>query len=166
MTYRGELPPQNLIFQLDPKMLIIDPKARGTWCTLPYPGHPQGCPNFGKKKGCPPDSGRFEELFQPPFYLVAECFDLKSHATKMKEKHPEWTEKQCRNLLYWQQSVKKKLKNKANNFKDQFLDVNLDLIESPEALGIDLFKTCEKIGISLKRHPDNVYKIMIVAKRK
>ncbi len=40
---------------------VIDYAVRDL-CQRPYPGHKKGCPNYGKKMGCPPHASRFENL--------------------------------------------------------------------------------------------------------
>jgi hypothetical protein len=156
-----------LIIELKPDQLVIDLKAHGYWCQLPYPGHPKGCPNFGKKQGCPPKAMIFSQTYQPPYYLISETFDIESHINKMKQLHPQWTQRQCRNLLYWQKSVNKKLREKSKQYLASLNDEHLMLLEIPEATGINIFETCRNVGIALEKLPEHqVTKIMIIAKRK
>lgn len=81
------------------------------WCKLPYRDHKYGCPNYGRDH-CPPH----RELFDPDpyvkFRLVYAEFDFKTYKERMRKKHPDWSERQVANLLYWQGSVKKMLKNR------------------------------------------------------
>ena len=82
----------------------------------------------------------------------------------MKVAHPNWTKRQARNLLYWQNGVRKRLRKKAKWVCRPFFgDIVLDI---PEAHGIDMFKTMEKAGIKLQRNPDMVTKVMLVGRRK
>jgi len=156
-----------LIIQLEPNQLVIEYKAHGYWCQLPYPGHPKGCPNFNKKEGCPPNVELFLETYQPPYYLITEIFDIESHIKKMKTRHPEWSERQCRNLLYWQKSVNKKLKDKSKRYLSSLDDDSMELIEIPEATGINIFQTCNNVGITIEKNPrKQVIKIMLIAKKK
>jgi len=146
--------------------IVLNKLAMGPWCKLPYPNHPKGCPNFNKKKSCPPNSKFFKALVEPPYFLVIQPFDIGAHIRNMKERHPEWSERQCRNLLYWQKGVVKRLKEKAEIFM-KYRNEDLMLLEVPEANGVDLFKTCEKVNIFLERNPKNIVrKIMIIGKRK
>ena len=140
--------------------LIFDRRARdGTWCKLPYPGHPKGCPNFPKCPANQPNAQRLDDL---SWHAVIEEFDLKAHAEKMAVKHPEWTERQCRNLLYWQGGVRKRLKEKALRAADLFFDV---VLEIPEASGINVFETMAHVGIHLRREkPDQIIKVMLIGK--
>jgi hypothetical protein len=153
-----------LIFEF--KKVILDEKAsNGTWCRLPYPNHPKGCPNYGKRESCPPFALPFNKLVQPPYFLVIEEFDIVAHAEEMKRRHPNWTERQCRNLLYWQKGVVKRLKEKSYGFAES-LGEEYVVLEVPEANGVDLFETCKRIGINLELYPqETIRKIMIVGKR-
>lgn len=144
--------------------VVYDKRARdGTWCTLPYPNHPKGCPKF---PACPKSAINFINLSGIGFrsfecFAVVEEFDLKAHAEKMKQKHPKWSDRQCRNLLYWQKSVMKKLREKSF---DEMCVATDRVLPIPEACGIDVFKTMERVGIKLERNPDFVRKIMIVVR--
>jgi hypothetical protein len=130
----------------------------GNWCCSQYENHPHGCPNF--KKGCTKTRPDFKEISNSyTWYAVIETFDLKAHAERMKIKHPHWTERQCRNPLYWQGTVRANLRNKTVVMQG---DIVLDI---PEACGINVFETMKKVGIILERKPDTVRKIMVVGKR-
>jgi len=141
--------------------VFFDSRARdGTWCTLPYPNHPKGCPNF---PDCPNDELSFMAYNYYEWFAVIEDFDLKSHSEKMQEKHPRWTKRQCRNLLYWQGGVRKRLREKAKKYAKE-IGAHI-LLQIPEACGVDLFKTMKEHGLELQRKPDMVHKIMILGRR-
>ena len=141
-------------------VVIYDERAKdGTWCKAPYPDHPRGCPNFPKCCEKQPDFKDFEGY---DWFAVIEEFDLKAHAEKLKEKHPGWTERQARCVLYWQNSVRKRLREKTAKFAvPLFGDI---ILEIPEACGVNLFATMAKHDLFLKTNPDIVYKIMMVGK--
>lgn len=148
------------------KDVVIDERARnGVWCQLPYPNHPRGCPNYGRRDTCPPRAPRFEDLLQPPFWLVAYPFDLRGHAEMMKEKHPKWSERQARCVLYWQGRVRKYLRLAIRDLREKLGDDYI-ILEIPEANGVNCFATCAKVGLYLKRNPDLVWKMMIVGRKK
>jgi hypothetical protein len=143
--------------------IILNDRARdGTWCTMPYPNHPNGCPNFPQ---CPQYRSDFNEFNGYKWFAIIERFDLEAHAKRMKEKHHKWSERQCRNLLYWQNSVRAKLRKRTQIFAYQ---TNADIIlEIPEANGVNIFGTMAKNGLLLKAHnPKIIYKIMFVGKKK
>lgn len=144
-----------------------DPMARGTWCALPYHGHPRGCPNLSK--GCIRDRPDFKDIARDyTWFAVVEEFDLNAHAKMMKLRHPDWTVRQCRNPLYWQGAVRAKLRAKAeyaagqiNEYGHYLKNENL-ILDIPEACGIDVFQTMAGVGVILDRTPDIVRKVMIV----
>jgi hypothetical protein len=141
--------------------VVIEPKAR-QWCKLPYPDHPKGCPNYGKRDTCPPKAEKFEKILNPPFYLVGVKFDLEAWANKLKEKHPNWSDRQARCCLYWQGKVRKVLKQACEHTNKFF---HGKILYVPEGNGVDVFKTCEKVGIHLDRNPKKyVWKIAIIGK--
>lgn len=163
--------------------IVLDERAQnGTWCKLPYHGHPNGCPNangtctkgisFAKlmpKLGEQINTMRTHWITYQ-WYAVVEEFDLKNHAAKMKEKHPDWTDRQCRNLLYWQNGVRSRLEKKAKIYRKQLAtepsgfchDWACHLIEIPEAHGVNVFETMAKVGVILQRNPDIVKKVMFI----
>lgn len=141
-------------------IIIIDYDCRN-FCTIPYPNHPKGCPNFNKNKECPPKVGFVEDIFDfdKDLFFVIEEFGLRAHMTLMKEKHPHWSVLQCRNLLYWQGGVRKKLKDKVKGF------IKPDMIYTllPEAMGVMVIDTAVKLGIPIEKTPENkVFKIALV----
>lgn len=146
-----------MILPLD-KVEINENARNGGWCKLPYPGHPAGCPNFPK---CIDEREDFKDLPTLKWFAIVTEFNLKEHAQRMKEKHPQWTEKQCRNVLYWQGKVRASLKRMSKEFAGPD-DIILDI---PEACGVNVFLTMKNHGIELKPRPDLVRKIMMVGKR-
>lgn len=143
--------------------IFYDKKARdGTWCRLPYPGHPKGCPNFPKCPAKHPDIQKLKGFY---WYAVIEKFNLQDHAKKMAAAHPKWTERQCRNLLYWQGGVRKRLTEKAIRAADPFYeDV---ILKIPEASGVNVFETMAHVGIQIQRNkPGQIIKVILIGKRK
>ena len=68
-----------------------------------------------------------------------------------------WSDRQCRNPIYWQGGVRSRLMKKAQRLNG---DIILDI---PEASGVDVFKTMAEVNIILeKSHPNIVRKVMIV----
>lgn len=148
------------------------------WCRLPYGENKKGCPNYGKKAGCPPSAPLVMSLIERPYYLVYQRFDLAAQEKRMKEKHPKWTARQARNCRYWQKKLVKELLNEAEGHL-----INLEytlgnawsslrsfvIVENPEGAGVNLFETCRRAGIILERdylHQQYVYKMVLIGKRK
>ncbi len=141
-------------------------RAKDLWCTLPYPDHPDGCPNYGSKEGCPPDTPFVFDILQEPFRLVGVRFDINKHMRRMKDRHPEWSDRKARCVLYWQNSVDKALREKAEKVASSFEDSKI--LMKPEAYGVSLFKTCRDAGIELETFPPKkyVWKLALVGKKK
>jgi hypothetical protein len=120
--------------------LVFDERIKD-WCKFAYPGHKKGCPNYlsPNKPKCPhntPMVYRFFDLHRG-LYFVVERFSLLNHVKKMKAKHPQWTERQLRNVLYWQNRPKSALKEQAKN--------------AMELLGADVYTTMRRHGLILER---------------
>lgn len=149
-----------------PELIRVDPvydvRARdGTWCKLPYPDHPKGCPNFPR---CPSEHIDFMNVRDLVWYAIIEEFDLAAYAQRMKLLHPEWTERNCRNLIRWQGGVRARLRRKAypdypNRPADRIV------LEIPEACGINVFETMKTVGIEIDRTPIIVRKVMLIGVR-
>ena len=142
--------------------VIYNPWARnGTWCKAPYPNHPKGCPNY---KRCLSNNPDFRTLFQTRsplgWYAVVDEFDLEAHAAHMKAAHPTWSGRQCRNPLYWQGKVMKRLREAAEAFLAS--SGGGTILEIPEACGVEVFETMAKAGVILERTPRIVRKVMLV----
>jgi hypothetical protein len=156
-----------LIIPID--ALSCDLRAmNGAWCTLPYPDHPDGCPNFNTRETCPPVTQSIQDIIDRPYYLVGIKFDLASHANRLKMKHPHWSERQARCVLYYQARLNKQLWAKAEVFTRQ-LGSDFIFVKKPEAHGVDMFTLCQKYRIHLAcdyLHQKYIYKFVIVGKQK
>jgi len=131
------------------------------WCQLSYPGHPKGCQNYGKKQGCPPDVSMIDEVLdmEKPYYFIYSEFDLAAHEKRMKEKHPKWSDKQARCVLYWQGAARKKLRRAIRDFYLNCKDIINSsgvryphmIWECPEAYGVNVYATAAAHGLKLER---------------
>lgn len=121
-------------------------------CTQKYHGHPKGCPNYGKKDVCPPNVPMFDQVFDisKTVYLIYTIFDIGGHAKRMKEKHPNWTEIQQYNLLYWQGTARKELKKNIEDFKKIYREKGYYVVLTPEAMGVNVNDTLKNTGINLE----------------
>lgn len=141
--------------------LIIDHRAR-EWCKLPYPNHPRGCPNYGKKYDCPPQVQLIENWLgdYKKLWLVCVSFDIESHAEEMLRRHPHWSDRQARCLLYWQPKVNKELARATWGFAIDRLN---GCSYCPEAMGVDVIKTARLAGLPIETNPRKiVHKISLV----
>jgi hypothetical protein len=162
------------IFQLRERDIVYNKDARnGKWCSLQYPGHEKknvkgrvtsGCPNQDE---CLKNAIDFKTAFinsasEITWFAVKEDFNLTAHINKMHWKHLDWSDRQCRCVLYWQNTVRKRLLNKTKEFVDLICaDYALEI---PEACGINVFATMANVGLILQttRNITTVHKIMLV----
>lgn len=143
--------------------LIIDHGAR-EWCTLPYPLHSRGCPNYGHKYGCPPKAPLVEDTIDldKPCWLVIIEFNLGSHIARMLSLHPDWSNRQARCVLYWQGGVNRELK--LRSFVARLEHPNTNIFFTPEAMGVHIIKTMQNLGFPIEMQPtQTVFKVALLA---
>lgn len=136
-----------------------------TLCRRAYPGHPHGCPNYGKgKEGCPPACKTIDKLIQldKPVWAVWNTFLLSAHVAVMRTRHPQWSERQLCNMLYWQSTARKALRNEIRRFFRQ-ADDKLVLVKNPEGAGVNMTSTMATVGINLEWPPTQIaYQIALI----
>ena len=145
------------------EILEVDYACR-SYCTNPYPNHPKGCPNFGKHKECPPQAPLVRDVFDfnKELLFITEEFNLSAHVEKMQRKHPHWSMRQCKNLLYWQGGVRKRLKEKTEEYIENGRRGQIYTL-IPEAMGVMVINTAIKAGIPIEKTPNfRVVKIALV----
>lgn len=143
--------------------LVINPKTQ-EWCCLPYPDHLNGCPKYDCSEKCPPGYHLIGQVLdiEKPIYIVAIRFNLGAQSRRMKTLHPDWTDRQCRCLLYWQGTVNKRLKQEVNKV---LVNKKLgNIVEfNPEGAGVNVTLTCFYSDIKLEWPPRKyVYKLALV----
>lgn len=147
------------VIELKPEDIVVVPLSRANkWCALPYHNHPRGCPNFDKCKEHLRKRVRADDIYNffMPMYLVYVEFDLKKHAIKMKKNHPDWSKRQCRNLLYWQRGVDRRLSKEIGRvFKKKDL-YKKGYLATAEGYGINTYATARNAGLKLERIRDNI----------
>jgi len=146
--------------------LIIDPKVRGL-CVKPYPNHKKGCPNYAKKKGCPPMCPVISETLDlsQPVYAIWNTFPIGEHVERMKAKHPDWTERQLYCCLYWQPKARKQLRQLVDEFCFAMRQ-SFTIVACPEAQGVNLTETMKGVGVELEWPPRiNARQIVIAGKQ-
>ncbi len=130
------------------------------WCALKYPGHKHGCPNLAK--GCQRNITYFDNYYDlsKPVYAVYTTFDLGAHVEKMRKKHPNWSMRQLRNLLYWQGTARKNFRLIVKKFLEDYPDYD---ICSPEGMGVDVTATMATVGIKLDWPPTKLTYLIVFA---
>lgn len=139
----------NYFIQVEP---VVDLRMKSL-CVKPYPLHRKGCPNFGKKQGCPPKCPIITDTLDlsKPVYAIYNRFDIASHVENMKQKHPDWSERQLYCVLYWQPKARKQLREKIKEFLKQHR--GLKIVSCPEAQCVNLTDTVKAVGIELEWPP-------------
>ena len=149
------------------QVIILDyGKKYQNLCRARYHNHPKGCPNYGVREDCPPGVPPIYDQINPhcPIIAVYNEFDFGTHRRKMKKKHPEWSERQLRCCLYWQQTARKFLKKEIKKFLKTHPD--FFIVKNPEAAGVNLTETMKKVGIFLEWPPEEkTFQIVLAGKK-
>jgi hypothetical protein len=153
---------------IDAMNIIPSEEVQG-YCTLPYPDHPEGCPNHGHERflsgiredlrfrfvrECPPAMLEYLVLdYESPLYVIFEPYPVGMDADR-RMNDPETklsTLGQFYNLRYWQGAARKHLYREAERFLDDNPGTIVDLC--PEAHGVNLLTLMYKeLGIALQFH--------------
>lgn len=135
---------------------VIEPPVR-LLCPKAYELHPRGCPNYGKKAGCPPQAPLLTQTLDisKPIWAIFSSFDLKAHVKKMRTAHPGWSDRQLRCCLYWQGAARKELKETIAKALES-LPQPLVVVPCPEAQGVNVTATLKQVGIFLEWPPTTV----------
>jgi predicted metal-binding protein len=151
-------------FVRGPIQVICQPKGFNRWCTLPYPDHPNGCPNFGKFKDCPPFAPYFLDIYKPELYVAFMRFNFEEYLQRKNEIHPDWTQRALRNPRHFQTHLGSKLRDFVNTKLTEPEFENFQAVHSPEAMGINMHLTVRNAGIELEWPPrKNMYRITLLA---
>ncbi len=121
-------------------------------CRSPYEKHPQGCPNWNCKLGCPPHTKPFLSLYHPKVFVALSRLDFCQYLKLKKVQHPGWTDKALKNSRHWQGHLRAALKNFLMLTK---IPSGFQIVTNSEAMGINLFQTCQNEGFILERTPTN-----------
>jgi hypothetical protein len=142
-------------FQVD---FAFDLRVRGL-CGSPYPGHRHGCPKFNSGyPDCPPDAPKVFDFFdeRSDFFFVINEFNIEEHIKKMAAAHPRWTDRQLRCCLYWQSTARKQLSQKLAHVLAQNKFCGFISTTCPEAMGVNVTETVQRIGIKLEWPPKQI----------
>ena len=146
--------------------LVVDHSVRNL-CSRPYQNHPRGCPNYGKRKSCPPQARTIDDILDlcMPTYVVWNVFDFQEHTSRMKAKHPEWSQRQAECCLYWQGTARKQLRDKVLAFR-RIYDTLLPVL-TPEACGVNVTATMSSVGEKIEWPPvTKTYQVAVFGSRR
>ena len=138
----------NHIAEVKPEQLVVLPPRRvQALCARPYRGHPRGCPNYGRRKGCPPKVKSLG-VQQGRMWLVWNVYDLQAHEERARKRHPDWTKAQCRNSRHWQGKARAQLRRLVLEFLsvDEHRRRWATVLYVPEAHGLDVTATMANVA--------------------
>jgi hypothetical protein len=146
------------ILKIPVEKLYISSKIQDL-CLRKGKSFPNGCPNYGKKLGCPPQP-LLDKIFDlaKPSYLIYTEFNVRNFAEKMQSKHPNWTEKQCYNPRYWQQTAREQHTLELDRFLEQYPNTTTN--RCPEGHGLNVHVLMFNLGIKLEWPPRNLTRIV------
>lgn len=130
---------------------VVNRAVRGL-CTRPYPNHRKGCPNYDKKEGCPPGAPLFDATCKPEVIVVWNVFDFSAHVARMREAHPDWSQRQVECCLYWQGTARKHLRHEVKLALREHPGATV--VMCPEAMGVDVTATMRSLGVDLEWPPE------------
>jgi len=135
---------------------VLDPSVRNL-CVRPYAGHPHGCPNHGRRATCPPSAPALDDLISlaEPVYAAWHSFDLAGHVTRLRAKHPQWSERQLYCCLYWQGTARRCHRMLVRDLIRRHLTSYLP-IYCPEGCGVNVTATMATLGVNLEWPPRTV----------
>ena len=127
-------------------------------CIKPYPNHRKGCPNYNKRDICPPKAKHLWDILQVDgaVYVIWTTFDFAGHIEKMFYAHPAWSQRQLECCLYWQGTARKNLREEIALFRLNHNENNWTILQCPEACGVDITATMEKLGKELEWPPRKI----------
>jgi len=142
---------QKWVYEVRKENLVFSDDT-GKWCRIPYYNHPTGCPNYNRV-GCPPKAALLKDLldYDWPVYLIHSNFPLLAHMRKMRNLHPDWSIHMQRNVLYWQGTSRKQLRERVKRFIDILQDKPTMISYCPEGRGLNVYATAQKVGLYLER---------------
>lgn len=155
---------QEIIF-LGPTAVVCAKEIREL-CARPYFKHSHGCPNLKTREDCPPKAPFFLDVYEPEVMIAAVVWDFEKYLTLMKIRHPDWTERQLRNPLYWQGHLRSALRNHVELLKQSGEVDNMEVIFNPEAMGVNITATCKPVGLNIEWPPQKfMHRVALFARK-
>ncbi len=145
-------------------------------CVQPYYNHKRGCPNFGKKEGCPPNLRHIsEEYDMDSIHILLLEFPFGEYFAQRKEVHPDWTNRALINPRHWQNHLRACLNREWENIQDDYPEHTF--IYNPEGQGVNIVETLRLNGIEMEWSVSNedgeivsvaetLYRVALIGKEK
>lgn len=154
-------------FNVSEEVLVsMKPRGFNRWCQLPYHKHPNGCPNFGIKDSCPPNTPYFLDVYEEKIFIAYLKFDFKSYLKWRQDVHPDWGNREIRNPRHFQNHLDAILRGEIKNLDPGYVKDRVTVF-SPEAMSVNMHLTCRNTGIELEWPPSEImYRIAFLAQPK
>jgi hypothetical protein len=82
--------------------------------------------------------------------VIWNKFPFGEHVARMRERHPDWSERQLACCLYWQGTARKQLEAEIEKFRRVRCT---SVFRIPEAHGVNVTATMERVGVYLEWPP-------------
>lgn len=151
-----------MIAKIKPEDIVFSSNIQKL-CLKPYPDHPHGCPNFGRKPGCPPRQPAIDRVldFSRPIYVIWVELNLVKWIKRMKKLHPKLrTYAQRANLRYWQPAIRSQLNALINR---AIQDGSIEIAVDPEAHGVNVSALMQLVGVKLEWPPKKFVRKVVLA---
>ena len=139
-----------MITEVNPQDIVTNKRFKGI-CKRAYHGHSNGCPNYGKKDGCPPGLPLIDSVFDfdREFYVIYTGFPVGEFAERMRVNHPEWSEypRQWYNPRRWQGSARKEHNAELERFLVEHPGFEYNTM--PEAHGINVSEMMKLVSVEM-----------------
>lgn len=140
-----------MIQKIDSSKIIYNKGIQGL-CKKPFYGHARGCPNFGKKFGCPPGLPLIDEFLNlnSNIYVIYTSFPVGKFAERMRAGHSEWSEhpRQWYNPRLWQGTARKEHRLEVDYFLESHPFHIVD--RTPEGHGVNVTELMKEVGVELQ----------------
>jgi hypothetical protein len=118
-------------------------------CPKAFYNHPHGCPNYGMREECPPRASLIDEVLdlERELYVIYTLFEVGRFAEHIRERHPDWSNRQIYNPWYWQPVARKLHRRDVAQAVDE---LGLEKVtDSPEGHGVNVSFLMRNAGITL-----------------
>ena len=151
-----------MIAKVNPRRIVFSESVQQL-CVRPYPGHPYGCPNYGRKRGCPPRQPLIDQVldFSRPIYVIWIDLNLAEWVKRMARLHPKLrTYAQRVNLRYWQPGLRSNLRQEIRQAVGRGL---IEIAVDPEAHGVNVLALMRLVGVELEWPPKRLVRKVVLA---
>lgn len=130
------------------QLVIHDLDTVANLCTQPYYQHKYGCPNFGVRDDCPPNTKSISEEFDlSSINILLLEFPLEDYFYQRQEVHPNWTKRALINPRHWQNHLRACMDDEWENVEDDY--PGYEMVMNPEGQGVNVEETLKLSGIDL-----------------